>query len=488
MIERPGYDEIVSSLLEELQRRSPISDTSVGSVARTLIEAVAVEIAQAYDKMEGAYLSGFIDTAEGKALDMVVSLLGVERKGAQYATGGVVFSRMNPVSEVVIPRGTRVSTRASDPEQAKIYETTLTVRIPRGVSETEVPVRALSPGEGGVTDYDTITVLDTPIVGVDSVTNRRPTTVGGGRESDEELRERARSVVLSAGRSTVDALRNAVLALPGVRDVSIREMPHGIPGEVDIVIDGLDMDDPMVRARVEEAVDTRRPAGIRVNLKGTTKVLVEVECYASLRGEAMDYASVVHELESRIRDHIAGLSAGADIQRNRVISLLLEHPAVRDVDDMVMRSKKFDETLGMYVDDTRGRERGGDLVLDAYERAAVDEIVIYTQFTPKVVSYAKIDVHVVISLESPNVPPEGVKESIEVHLENHIGQLKRGEPLDHARVKNVLRNVPGVGEVHDLSFDVHYEDTGLVMTGAEHDIPLTEHQKAMLGRVEVQVV
>jgi uncharacterized phage protein gp47/JayE len=488
LIERKSYEEIVNSLLEELQRRSPITDTSVGSVARTLIEAISVELVQTYEKADEAYQSGFIDTAQGKALDNVVALLGVERKGAQYATGSIVFMRNNPVSEVVIPQGTRVSTRGVDPSQAKIFETTLTVRIPKGISEAEIPIRALTSGEEGVTDYDTITRLDSPIVGVDSVSNRKPTTVGGGRETDEELRERTKSLVLSAGRSTVDAIRNVVLALPGVRDVSIREMPFGVPGEVDVVVDGLDVDDPAVKGRLENAVNSRRPAGIQVNIKGTTKVMTSIECYVALRGDATGYETVVSELEAKIRGYLTSLGSGADIQRNRVISLMLEHPSVRDVDDIIMRSKKFDESLGMYVDDTRARDRAGDMTLDNYERVTVDEIIIYTQFTPRVVSYARIDLQVTVSLESPNVPPEGVRERIEFHTYNHIAQLKRGEPLDYDRLRNVLRNVPGVGEVHDLSLDVLYEDTGLIMTDAKRDVPVGEHQKAMLGRVEVLVI
>lgn len=487
MIQKRSYDEIVNSLLEELQRRSPITDTSVGSVARTIIEAMAVEIAQTYEKLEDAYRSGFIDTAEGKALDNVVALLGVERKGAQYATGSVVFTRSNPVSEVVIPQGTRVSTRGVDPSQAKIFETTLTIRIPKGVSEMEAPIRALTPGEAGVTDYDTITRLDSPIPGIDAVTNRKPTTVGAGRETDEELRERTKSLILSAGRSTVDAIRNAVLSLPGVRAVSIRELPYGIPGEVDVIVDGLDVEDPAVRAKLETAINSRRPAGIKVNIKGTTKVMVSIECYVSLRGES-GYESIVSELESRVRTYISGLSSGTDVQRNRIISLLLEHPMVRDVDDIILRSKRFDESLGMYIDDTRMRERGGDLTVDSYERAMVDEIIIYTQFTPKVVSYVRVDLQCVISVESPNISIEGVREKIEFHLHNHILQIKRGEPVSYERLKGLLRNVPGVGEVHDLTLDVLYEDTGLIMSGARRDVPIGEHQRPVLGKVEVRVV
>src|SRR3972149_232070 len=46
--------------------------------------------------MDYVYRSGFIDTATGNALDLVVSILGVERKGAERALGTVIFGRTAP--------------------------------------------------------------------------------------------------------------------------------------------------------------------------------------------------------------------------------------------------------------------------------------------------------------------------------------------------------------------------------------------------------
>ncbi len=55
---------------------SVITDVNVGSVARTLLEAVAKEIASVYAQLNIAYDSGFVETATGSALDRVVALLG----------------------------------------------------------------------------------------------------------------------------------------------------------------------------------------------------------------------------------------------------------------------------------------------------------------------------------------------------------------------------------------------------------------------------
>ncbi len=58
---------------------SPVTDIHVGSVARTLMEAAALEMAGLYAQMQVVYDAAFIDTASGKSLDHVVALLGLER-------------------------------------------------------------------------------------------------------------------------------------------------------------------------------------------------------------------------------------------------------------------------------------------------------------------------------------------------------------------------------------------------------------------------
>ena len=74
-------------------RASGISDVNPGSVVRTLVEAISREIEYLYAQMDQAYLSGFLETATGEALDLVVSLLGVKRKPPQPSSGYVTFGR-----------------------------------------------------------------------------------------------------------------------------------------------------------------------------------------------------------------------------------------------------------------------------------------------------------------------------------------------------------------------------------------------------------
>jgi len=85
-----------------------ITDINPGSVIRTIVESVALEIDYLYAQMNQVYNSGFIDTATGKSLDLVVSILGINRKTAGFATGEVTFGRNSEPGEVEVSREAHV--------------------------------------------------------------------------------------------------------------------------------------------------------------------------------------------------------------------------------------------------------------------------------------------------------------------------------------------------------------------------------------------
>ena len=90
--ERPD-DKTVFEVNSTIVRETGISDVHPGSVVRTIVEAISREIESLYLQMEQAYLSGFLGTATGKALDLVVAILGIERKPPQPSSGFVTFGR-----------------------------------------------------------------------------------------------------------------------------------------------------------------------------------------------------------------------------------------------------------------------------------------------------------------------------------------------------------------------------------------------------------
>lgn len=81
---------------------SGITDVNPGSVSRTLVEAISREFEFLYAQMENVYMSAFVDTAQGNALDLVVSILGVARLPPQSAIGVIIFGRETDPDEIAV--------------------------------------------------------------------------------------------------------------------------------------------------------------------------------------------------------------------------------------------------------------------------------------------------------------------------------------------------------------------------------------------------
>jgi uncharacterized phage protein gp47/JayE len=482
-------------MVGDMSDKSTLTDTNIGSVSRTLLESVGREISTLYDEMEAAYNAGFIDTASGNSLDMVVSILGVQRKSAQFATGTVTFFRRNPSQDVSIPRGTRVSTRASDPRSVKIYETTMNVRVSKGVNELEVPIKALNPGEAGMTDFETVTALETPIIGVDSVNNKKPTTIGTERENDEELRARAKATVLAAGKATPEAIRNVVLGIPGVRGVTVNEMPNGIPGELDVIIDGLELTDKEspTYQRVKETIDTVRPAGISVNIKSTDTIRVNIRLYLKLTDILRtdeEIEGIIKRIKTRVARHIGGLNSGNNLIRNRIISSIFEIKDVYNIDEFNITSHKFDYKLGRLIEDTHNRvdPKTQDINIGEYERAKLENIDVITQYTPKLIYYLYVDVYSETSLTHKTISEHKVKERIDSALHLYLDKLQGGENIDYERVRSIIGAVDGVANVLDVRLTGFHEDTGMIIKNTQENIPTKEEEKPRLRFIEVKFV
>jgi hypothetical protein len=281
--------------------QAPLTDRNVGSLTRTLGEAFARELAVLRTELEFVYRSGFVDTAEGSSLDMVVALVGIGRKTRDYASGTVRFFRNTPApADVFIPAGTRVSTAlppsagssagaagaasagtagagaagagsggaTAPPTPAArkpvAFVTSDDRTLRRGQLAVEAPVRAEVKGAPGVVDPGAISVINQTVLGITGVANDAATVFGGAGESDDELRRRAKAVAERAGRATPRALLNALTELSAIQpnDVKVAEDFLGTPGVVSISV-AVDPT-PELASDVHDAILQARAAGIRV--------------------------------------------------------------------------------------------------------------------------------------------------------------------------------------------------------------------------------
>jgi hypothetical protein len=240
--------------------RSPLSDINIGSVTRTVTEAIGREIATVYAEIDVAYQSGFVDTAQGSALDQVVAILGLTRLGAEYATGMATFMR-DPTSSgsITIADGTELAT------VLRIGFITTELRtLQQGQQRIDIPIRAAGTAAGapGVVPPGSIIVLTTPIAGIASVTNFDPTMLGAAPESDAQLRARAKATLQGLGAATLAAIARALFDVRAVLE-EVRD-PAGMPGKTtppgQVML--LVATDPARYASVNAAVQQTRAAGV----------------------------------------------------------------------------------------------------------------------------------------------------------------------------------------------------------------------------------
>ncbi|MFK8184558.1 MAG: baseplate J/gp47 family protein [Phormidesmis sp.] len=229
------FDQIVAGMRD----RTPptLTDFAEGSVVRTLYESFSYELALLYEQMERVYLSAFVDTAPGYQLDRVVAILGIQRGEPDYATGLVTFERDLGIDEVIdIPKGFLVTT-AEDTEETpkKSFETIEAAALLETEKTVQVRVQAVHRGEAQATAADTIQVMPQPLPGIKAITNEQPVRfVGKQRETDEELRDRAKTALIAASGANTTAIEHALLSMPGVSEVRVLENFHYARGRVEI--------------------------------------------------------------------------------------------------------------------------------------------------------------------------------------------------------------------------------------------------------------
>ncbi len=289
---------------------SPLTDINVGSVTRTLSEAVGREIATVFQEINAAYLAGFIDTATGQSLDFVVSILNVVRKTKDYAIGLITFFR-DPASgdgNITIPEGTALST-----SEGVTFVTVEPRTLQRGQPRIDVLARAddASRGSKGIVDPGKINTLQQPITGIARVTNFDKTMLGADDESDDDLRARAKAVLQGIDKATLAALVRVVLEerakLIEIWDPNGAPDKHADPGTVALLVQTT----PERFRIVQAAVNETRAAGVQSTVVAKyvyfkPRMVVTVAVGLSAAGKV----KLVGQIMDAMQQYADGLGAG----------------------------------------------------------------------------------------------------------------------------------------------------------------------------------
>jgi hypothetical protein len=361
----------VDYLRPDSSSRSPLTDINVGSVTRTLGEAIGREIATVYEQINLAYESGFVDTATGQSLELVVSILGVTRKTKEFAQGLVTFFRDTAVIDgnITIPENTLLST-----EKGEATFVTAELRtLQRGQPRIDVPVRATnaSKGKDGVVKAGAINTLAQPITGISRVTNFEDTFLGGENETDEQLRARAKTVLRGLGKATLAALASAIFSgrakLVEVFDPNSPPIKSTPPGTVTLLIES----EPERFLSLRAAVEQTRAAGVQATLIARYiffKPRLVVRVTPGLTGEGKE--KLIGQLIDGMQKYVDSLGTGDPAKGDELL---------KAINEAAKKVKEFKEVTIVDVLASQsdigqpGSQSLVKLLLDAVNRARANE-------------------------------------------------------------------------------------------------------------------
>ncbi|MEH2291336.1 baseplate J/gp47 family protein [Nostoc sp.] len=437
VFERKDFAQIFQAMRD---RSLPnLTDFQEGSVVRTMFESFAYEMALLYAQMEKVYLSAYVNTAEDVQLEQVVAILGIKRGEPDFATGKVTFIRDIGIDEdIVIPIGTLIATSEDTPESPKkVYKIIEAQTLTRDIKAIDVRVQAVQRGESQKTDAETITVMPQPITGVKSVINQEAILFTGKRqETDKELRDRAKKTLLAASGANTTAIEQALISLPSVKQVQVRENFHKARGEVTLNIDGN-----------SQTVTIPKDSEIKIgqnSFKTTEKVTinnsspVKVNVQSVVDGQAGELLQATNE------------STINNIQ-NISIKVINHQPIVL---------KDFG-IIEVFVDGIDFRDTGKVSELNQEierVRAAGIYVILKQAITVTINGIFKIEL--VNGLKLPKLEIIKLEQEIQKVIKSHIIKQAMGQPLLISQLTKQVLEINGVNDIADFILEVkRKEDT-----------------------------
>lgn len=252
---------------------------------------------------------------ENDYLDEFVKIVGISRLPGQRATGEVDFQTQSQQTD--IPEGTRVTTRPDAAGETIDFVTTEAASTSDGVTTvTGVQIQAVDVGEQFNVSSNTIVRLAEPPLNVTGVDNPASTTGGTDRESNEDLRTRAKQAVQSSSEGgTVDGIKGYIrqnVEGVGAGDIIVDEFTSPCPPYVDVIVDG------GIETDVLDAIDFSRPAGIEHNL--VRPEIIEVGIDASLLGTDINTSGVEDDINTFLLD----LGISENLYRDEIVRQIME--------------------------------------------------------------------------------------------------------------------------------------------------------------------
>lgn len=200
--------EVFNNLVDWITAKSDkITDFNVGSAARTLTEAIAIQFEEYYFSMKQNVLFAIENS--------VYNSFGFELKSAQFASGYVTINFSEPLpGALTFPKGTVFCTSAA--YGYLYYESTEELYAKEQTVTIMIPVQCKTMGTIGNIPVRAITTIVTTNSLIYEVHNESAFTNGVDEETSTERKKRFRDYIKTLARGTADSIVYGCLEVEGV--------------------------------------------------------------------------------------------------------------------------------------------------------------------------------------------------------------------------------------------------------------------------------
>jgi hypothetical protein len=336
--------ELNALSMTELARQGVITNLTDGSRARVLLNIFNRRLGELYTTLKFNVAMGYVSTANGIFLDLIGSIVGVVRRTSTqalvtredevikfYVTTGTLAAQ---IPSKVIPIGTIIQNSGGS-IQYRVVEASVFDDVTNKVYASASAVDSGANSNVGV-NVLTVHSLGNPNV---FVTNSKDIASGSDVEADDSYRYRISNSRAIRESANLTAIRIAMLPVPGVANIVMKEYPGYIDGLV--IPSGNMVTESIVRA-CQYLGEREKAGGVRLACRGPAMVPYELYLQIQMtkgtpdtekaavkdavRAAAIDYMDdvplggtmVFRQLETRIQ------SADPRVFDHRVVCMTLQ--------------------------------------------------------------------------------------------------------------------------------------------------------------------
>lgn len=330
-------------------------DVSIGSVLRAIIEANAAIVLWVQWLVLLTLQTTRAATSSGPDLDSWMADFSLTRLPAVTASGIATFSRFSGTTTAYVASGTVIKTQdgsvsftvSVDLSNSAWQSSLSAYALSPGVMSLDLPIVAVIPGQSGNVLSNTITVLASPVSGIDTINNATPTTGGEDPESDAAFRVRFANFFASRSRATLDAVGYAISLVGSNLSYVILENADArgnfcLGNMLVVVDDGTGLLTDTLFNSLTIAIQAVRPLGTTFSIQPPQVVQVQVALSVQLP-TTLSATATQSLLQTAIETYIINLSIGSTLSSTRISQLAYQtEPRIINISNVTLNGQSSD--------------------------------------------------------------------------------------------------------------------------------------------------